>query len=53
MNAHHWDGSRYMQAPRPLYESYFIRANHPTKPQAFWIRYTLFLQSGETPSAGG
>ena len=24
------------------YESYFQRANHPTRPLAFWIRYTLF-----------
>ncbi|MCP5163083.1 MAG: hypothetical protein H6999_05310 [Hahellaceae bacterium] len=28
--------------PRGHYESYFIRANHPSKPQAIWIRYTLF-----------
>jgi hypothetical protein len=25
-----------------FYESYFLRANHPEKPLAFWIRYTLF-----------
>lgn len=25
-----------------FYESYFQRANHPTLPLAFWIRYTLF-----------
>jgi hypothetical protein len=24
------------------YESYFVRANHPTRPLAFWIRYTIF-----------
>jgi hypothetical protein len=24
------------------YESYFLRANHPGKPLAFWIRYTVF-----------
>jgi hypothetical protein len=24
------------------YESFFLRANHPTRPLAFWIRYTLF-----------
>jgi hypothetical protein len=24
------------------YESYFLRANHPTQPIAFWIRYTVF-----------
>lgn len=25
-----------------FYESFFQRANHPTRPLAFWIRYTLF-----------
>ena len=25
-----------------FYESYFQRANHPTRPLAFWIRYTSF-----------
>lgn len=25
-----------------FYESYFQRANHPSRPLAFWIRYTLF-----------
>lgn len=24
------------------YESFFLRANHPARPLAFWIRYTLF-----------
>jgi len=24
------------------YESFFLRANNPTEPQAFWIRYTIF-----------
>ena len=28
------------------YESYFLRANHPEKSQAFWIRYTLFSPKG-------
>lgn len=27
---------------RGHYESYFIRANHPDEPLAFWIRYTIF-----------
>lgn len=27
------------------YESYFLRANHPEKPYAFWIRYTIFKSS--------
>src|SRR3954470_15955157 len=24
------------------YESFYQRANHPTRPLAFWIRYTVF-----------
>lgn len=28
------------------YESYFQRANHPSRPLAFWIRYTLFSPAG-------
>jgi hypothetical protein len=27
------------------YESYFLRANHPTEPRAFWVRYTIFSPS--------
>ena len=30
-----------------FYESYFIRANHPTEKQAFWIRYTIFAPKDE------
>jgi hypothetical protein len=25
-----------------FYESFFLRANHPVRPRAFWIRYTAF-----------
>jgi hypothetical protein len=35
------------------YESYFQRANHPTKPQAFWIRYTVFSAAGNPAAAVG
>lgn len=28
------------------YESYFMRANHPERPEAFWIRYTIFSPRG-------
>ena len=27
---------------RGHYESFFLRANHPQRPLAFWIRYTIF-----------
>lgn len=34
---------RYNPASRAgHYESYFLRANHPSRPLAFWIRYTIF-----------
>jgi hypothetical protein len=33
------------------YESFFQRANHPTRPLAFWIRYTIFSPEGD-PHAG-
>lgn len=34
------------------YESWFLRANHPSKAQAFWIRYTLFVPKDKRPSLG-
>lgn len=36
-----------------FYESYFLRANHPVLPQAFWIRYTVFSPRGSTGRAEG
>ena len=35
------------------YETYFQRANHPTQPQAFWIRYTVFSPAGQPQDAIG
>jgi hypothetical protein len=34
--------SRFHGQTHGHYESFFLRANHPTRPLAFWIRYTLF-----------
>ena len=42
VDAKAWNACRYEERPGPMYESYFLRANHPENPQAFWIRYTLF-----------
>ncbi|AUX48287.1 hypothetical protein SOCE26_098190 [Sorangium cellulosum] len=36
-----------------FYESFFQRANHPTRPLAFWIRYTLFSPAGRPEAAEG
>lgn len=33
------------------YESWFQRANHPTRPLAFWIRYTIFSPAGRPEDA--
>jgi len=36
-----------------FYESYFVRANHPTRPLAFWIRYTIFRPRGISSATEG
>ena len=36
-----------------FYESYFQRANHPTRPLAFWVRYTIFCPKGRPHDAIG
>jgi hypothetical protein len=39
----HANDTRYRPgAQAGHYESFFVRANHPTRPLAFWIRYTIF-----------
>lgn len=35
------------------YESWFLRANHPSEPRAFWIRYTLFVPEAPGRAALG
>jgi hypothetical protein len=35
------------------YESYFLRANHPSRPLAFWIRYTIFSPDKQPEKAIG
>ena len=35
------------------YESYFQRANHPTRPLAFWVRYTIFCPKGQPDQTVG
>lgn len=46
--------ARYQPGQRAgHYESFFLRANHPARPQAFWIRYTLFSPDRHPESAIG
>ncbi|OZG74753.1 hypothetical protein BTA51_03815 [Hahella sp. CCB-MM4] len=42
-----------MESQKGHYESYFLRANHPTEPKAFWIRYTLFVPKDADQAAIG
>ncbi len=35
------------------YESYFVRANHPTRRLAFWVRHTIFSPRGRPQDALG
>ncbi len=35
------------------YESFFLRANHPSRPLAFWIRYTIFSPNRHPENAIG
>ena len=47
-NAYRYDGTE-----RGHYESYFLRANHPTRSLAFWIRYTVFVPRARRDDAIG
>jgi hypothetical protein len=40
-------------ARRGHYESFYQRANHPTEPLAFWLRYTVFSPAGRPAAARG
>ena len=53
MNRNEGNAFRYDGSARGHYESYFQRANHPTRPLAFWIRYTLFSPKGRPADAVG
>lgn len=45
--------ARYRGQSEGHYESFFQRANHPTRPLAFWIRYTLFCPRAHPELAKG
>jgi hypothetical protein len=48
------NGSRFdPHDKRGFYESWFLRANHPSRPLAFWIRYTVFVPKGRPGEAMG
>jgi hypothetical protein len=47
------NGCRQPDGAPGHYESWFNRANHPTKPLAFWIRYTIFAPKNRPDDAIG
>ncbi|MBX3619869.1 MAG: hypothetical protein KF891_07775 [Rhizobacter sp.] len=49
-----WNATRFVTgSPRGAYESWFQRANHPSRPLAFWIRYTVLSPRGRARDALG
>ena len=49
-----WNRCRYVSGMSGgHYESWFQRANHPTRPLAFWIRYTIFAPRGRPDDTVG
>ena len=54
MNVGRLNWTRYTPGQKQgHYESFFQRANHPTRPLAFWIRYTIFSPAGRPEDAIG
>ena len=49
----HVNVTRYHNQQTGFYESFFLRANHPTRPLAFWIRYTIFSPKNRPQDALG
>ena len=53
-NRNFWNSCRFDSSDTGgHYESYFQRANHPIRPFAFWIRYTIFSPKGRKGAAMG
>jgi hypothetical protein len=48
-----FDPQSRSQSKSGHYESFFLRANHPTEPRAFWIRYTIFSPKNKPEQAIG
>jgi len=49
-----WSAARFVPGDAAgHYESWFQRANHPSRPVGFWIRYTIFCPLGRPGDAVG
>ncbi|CAN5203926.1 hypothetical protein BH09MYX1_BH09MYX1_38250 [soil metagenome] len=54
MTRDQWNGARFHRSTRAgHYESWFQRANHPSRALAFWIRYTIFCPKNRPEDAIG
>ena len=52
--ADRWGAARFVPGETAgHYESWFQRANHPSRQLAFWIRYTIFCPKGRPADAVG
>ncbi len=49
-----WQAARYRPGQKAgHYESWFLRGNHPSRNEAFWIRYTIFSPHNRPQDAIG
>ena len=49
-----WHAARHQRGQtQGHYESWFLRANHPQRAEAFWLRYTIFAPAGRLQDAIG
>lgn len=49
-----WQGARHQSDQLSgHYESWFLRANHPSRKEALWIRYTIYKPQGNPEGAIG
>jgi hypothetical protein len=47
-----WNGARWPTGSGH-YESWFVRANHPTRPLGFWLRHTIYAPAAAPDEAQG
>ena len=54
MTPDEWNASRLpIRGSKGHYESWFLRANHPSEPRALWLRHTFFRPEGNPEATCG
>ncbi len=54
MTRDEWNASRLpIRGEKGHYESWFLRANHPSEPKAIWLRHTFFRPAGNPEAVCG